>query len=160
MSSDCELCTQAGGELLWSDARCRVVRVGGDEGAAFPGFCRVIWNAHVAEMSDLSVMDARHLLDVVLAVEAAVKELCRPDKINLAALGNVVPHLHWHVIPRWRDDSHFPRPVWAEALRPVATERSVALAASPDALAAGIRRRIAAIAENTAKSAAGMILAS
>jgi diadenosine tetraphosphate (Ap4A) HIT family hydrolase len=43
----------------------------------------------------------------------------RPDKINLASLGNVVPHLHWHVIPRWRDDSHFPAPIWATAKRAV-----------------------------------------
>jgi diadenosine tetraphosphate (Ap4A) HIT family hydrolase len=41
-----------------------------------------------------------------------------PDKINLASLGNVVPHLHWHVIPRFADDAHFPSPVWAQAQRP------------------------------------------
>jgi diadenosine tetraphosphate (Ap4A) HIT family hydrolase len=45
--------------------------------------------------------------------------VAQPDKINLACLGNVVPHLHWHVIPRWRDDSHFPAPIWAAAKRVV-----------------------------------------
>jgi diadenosine tetraphosphate (Ap4A) HIT family hydrolase len=43
----------------------------------------------------------------------------QPDKINLASLGNMVPHLHWHVVPRWRDDSHFPAPIWAAAKRVV-----------------------------------------
>lgn len=117
--STCELCSTPGGTLLWSDSRCRVIRVTGADDAAFPGFCRVIWNAHVAEMSDLAPEDARHLMELVLGVERVLRELCQPDKINLASLGNVVPHLHWHIIPRWRDDSHFPKPVWADAQRPV-----------------------------------------
>jgi diadenosine tetraphosphate (Ap4A) HIT family hydrolase len=96
-----------------------VVLVSGDEGAAFPGFCRVIWQAHVCEMSDLSLSARRHLQAVVQATEVAVRQVMQPDKINLASLGNWVPHLHWHVIPRWRDDSHFPAPIWAAALRAV-----------------------------------------
>jgi diadenosine tetraphosphate (Ap4A) HIT family hydrolase len=115
----CELCDSCGGELLWQDEVCRVIRVGGDEGAAFPGFCRVVWTTHVAELSDLTTGERQHLLDVVQAVERAVRTVVQPDKINLASLGNVVPHLHWHVIPRWRDDSHFPAPIWATAARPV-----------------------------------------
>jgi diadenosine tetraphosphate (Ap4A) HIT family hydrolase len=115
----CELCDTPGGEVLWQDGRCRVIRVGGADAAAFPGFCRVVWQAHVREMSDLPPADRRHLLEVVAATEAAVRIAVAPDKINLASLGNVVPHLHWHVIPRWADDSHFPAPIWAGATRPV-----------------------------------------
>jgi diadenosine tetraphosphate (Ap4A) HIT family hydrolase len=117
--STCELCDSPGGEVLWQDGRCRVIRVGGAEGDAFPGFCRVIWRTHVREMSDLAADDRRHLREVVDATEAVVRATVRPDKINLASLGNVVPHLHWHVIPRWADDSHFPAPIWAAAARPV-----------------------------------------
>ena len=116
-TDDCELCHAAGGELLWTDDRCRVVRIGGEEGARFPGFCRVIWQAHVAEMSDLSEAEASHLLHVVFAVERMLRQAVAPDKINLASLGNLTPHLHWHVIPRWRDDSHFPSPIWAAPQR-------------------------------------------
>lgn len=116
--SACELCESSGGEILWQDEVCRVIRVGGAEGVAFPGFCRVVWQAHVAELSDLAAEQRRHLLDVVQAVERALRAVVRPDKINLASLGNLVPHLHWHVIPRWRDDSHFPAPIWAPAARP------------------------------------------
>lgn len=115
----CALCDSIGGELLWQDEACRVVRVDGDEGRAFPGFCRVVWTAHVAELSDLTVAERQRLLAVVNAVECAVRTAVRPDKINLASLGNVVPHVHWHVIPRWRDDSHFPAPIWAAPARPV-----------------------------------------
>lgn len=122
----CELCETPGGEVLWRDSLCRVVRVGGEDGNAFPGFCRVVWNAHVAEMTGLPAADRRHLMNVVFAAEAALRSLARPDKINLASLGNVVPHVHWHVIPRWRDDSHFPGPIWGGAQRPVAARRSLA----------------------------------
>jgi diadenosine tetraphosphate (Ap4A) HIT family hydrolase len=54
---------------------------------------------------------------VVLAVEEAVREAMMPDKMNLASLGNVTPHVHWHVIPRFADDRHFPSPVWGEPRR-------------------------------------------
>lgn len=115
----CELCTSPGGELLWQGERCRVVRAGGAEGDAFPGFCRVIWQAHVREMSDLAAVDRAHLREVVDAVESVVRRAVNPDKINLASLGNVVPHLHWHVIPRWSDDSHFPAPIWTSPCRSI-----------------------------------------
>ena len=114
---DCELCAGAGGDLLWQDGFCRVVRVADAAGEAFPGFCRVVWHRHVAEMSALATEDAHHVMDVVLATERAVRRVVQPDKVNLASLGNLVPHLHWHVIPRWKDDSHFPAPVWAAAQR-------------------------------------------
>ncbi|MCK9380476.1 MAG: HIT family protein [Sulfuritalea sp.] len=125
----CELCTGPGGELLWEDGICRVVRVIGPEGEAFPGYCRIVCQEHVAEMSDLTTSDAHHVLDVVLATERALRLTVQPDKINLASLGNVVPHLHWHVIPRWRDDSHFPAPIWAAAQR-TATARPNASSAN------------------------------
>lgn len=121
--STCELCEEAGGGMLWQDERCRVVRIGGNEAVAFPGFCRVIWKEHVREMSDLAPSDRRHLFDMVCAVEVAVHSVVRPDKINLASLGNIVPHLHWHVIPRWVDDSHFPAPIWSAASHAVPVRR-------------------------------------
>lgn len=113
----CELCSGPGGDLLWANEECRVVLVEGEEAGLYAGFCRVIWKAHVAEMSDLAPAQSARLMRVVLATERAVRDVLAPDKINLASLGNVVPHLHWHVIPRWKDDSRFPRPIWATALR-------------------------------------------
>ena len=56
-------------------------------------------------------------MDVVFAVETALREVAQPDKINLASLGNLVPHVHWHVIPRWAADRCFPDPIWAPARR-------------------------------------------
>jgi len=118
--SGCELCESAGGEIVWQDDLCRVVRVGGPEGLDYPGFCRVVWRTHAREMSDLKSAERLHLMTLVFAVEAALRKLFQPDKMNLASLGNVVPHLHWHVIPRFADDRNFPAPIWAEARRPSA----------------------------------------
>lgn len=114
--SACPLCLSAGGQVLWRAERWRVVRV---EDADYPGFCRVIWNAHVAEMTDLGPADRNELMHVVFTVESVLRDRLRPRKINLASLGNQVPHLHWHVIPRFEDDAHFPDAVWAARRREV-----------------------------------------
>ena len=110
----CALCEGPGGTLLWQDAFCRVILA---EEPDYPGFLRVILNAHVKEMTDLLAADQAKLMRVVFAAEAALRQLMAPDKVNLATLGNVVPHLHWHVIPRFSDDPHFPNPVWGTKLR-------------------------------------------
>ena len=106
----CPLCLQAGGEVLWDDGFARVVLVGD---ADHPGFCRVILNAHKKEMTDLAEVERNRLMDTVYVVEKLLRELLQPEKINLASFGNRVPHLHWHVIPRYADDPHFPGSVWS-----------------------------------------------
>ncbi|MBS0544521.1 MAG: HIT family protein [Proteobacteria bacterium] len=116
---DCPLCAalsraESAETLLFEDDRCRVIRVA-DE--AYPGFCRVLWKRHVAEMTELAAAERHHLMDVVFATEQALRESMNPDKINLASFGNMVPHLHWHVIPRFRDDRHFPEPTWGTPQR-------------------------------------------
>lgn len=110
----CALCDSVGGELLFAGRQLRVVAA--DE-ALHPGFCRVIWNAHVAEMSDLPPAARSTLMGAVFATESALRAVLAPDKINLASLGNQVPHLHWHVIARFRDDPHFPAPIWSPPQR-------------------------------------------
>jgi diadenosine tetraphosphate (Ap4A) HIT family hydrolase len=110
----CELCDGPGGEELYRNAQLRVVLV---DDAQYPGFCRVIWNAHVKEMTDLPPASRSAMMQMVMKVESALRETLNPDKINLASLGNMTPHLHWHVIPRFGDDAHFPSPVWAAAQR-------------------------------------------
>lgn len=110
--ADCTLCQDNGGVLVWRGLRARVVCV---EDRDYPGLCRVVWNEHVREMTDLSGPDREHLWTLINVVESGLRDMLEPDKINLASLGNVVPHLHWHVIPRWHDDRHFPDPIWAAA---------------------------------------------
>lgn len=105
----CPLCSPAAEDLVHHDARLRVILV---DDADYPGYARVIWNAHVAEMSELAPPDRQHLMHAVMLVETVLRRVLVPAKINLASLGNLVPHLHWHLIPRYADDAHFPQPIW------------------------------------------------
>jgi diadenosine tetraphosphate (Ap4A) HIT family hydrolase len=96
--------------------------------AAFPAYYRVIWNAHVAEFTDLAPEERAECMEVVACVERVLREHLKPSKINLASLGNVVPHLHWHVIARFDWDSRFPGPIGAPALRACEPEAATRLA--------------------------------
>jgi len=111
----CELCQQQGDVIVKAD-EWRVVLV---NDAHYPGFCRVIWHKHVQEMSDLPLEKRTLMMNVVWQVEQVIREVIQPDKINLASFGNMVPHLHWHVIPRFKDDMHFPNPIWGQVERSI-----------------------------------------
>ena len=129
----CEFCTSPGGPVLWQNDLCRVVRV--DE-PDYPGFVRVILNRHAREMSDLQQAEREELMRVVFEVEAAVRECMGAEKMNIASLGNMTPHVHWHVVPRFEDDRHFPGPIWA------APKREAAVPAERRARADGVARAI------------------
>ena len=136
----CELCIKPG-DVVYRHEKYRVILVDDEN---YPGFCRVIWNEHVKEMTDLSRADRIQLMDAVWRVEDAVRQVMRPDKINLASLGNMVPHLHWHVIPRYREDLHFPSPIWSQTQRwPVPADLEVRRALLP-ALRKAIVRNLGA----------------
>ncbi|MDX1916040.1 MAG: HIT family protein [Methylophilus sp.] len=110
----CPLCQPCSHDVLWQDNFCRVVLL---NDADYPAYCRIELIAHVKEMTDLLPQDRARTMKVVFAVETAIREVIQPDKINLASLGNKTPHMHWHVIPRFADDKHFPNSHWGEALR-------------------------------------------
>lgn len=113
----CELCAladDAGAGVVWRDARVAVLLI---DDAAYPGFCRVVWKLHVKEMTDLAPSERAHIMEVVWQVEQALRDVMAPEKINLASFGNMTPHVHWHVIPRYLDDAHFPQPSWAAVQR-------------------------------------------
>ena len=118
-TANCELCEGDGGELILRREKWRVVRVPGADGAAYPGFCRVVWNEHVKELTDLNDADRKIFMEAVFTLEAALRQALQPEKMNVASLGNQTPHLHWHVIPRFRDDPAFPKPVWAISTPPI-----------------------------------------
>lgn len=112
--ASCALCEPASQDVLWQDDFCRVVLL---HDADYPAYCRVELIAHIKEMTDLPPADRARTMKVVFAVEAAMREIIQPDKINLASLGNKTPHMHWHVIPRFESDKHFPNSHWGEAVR-------------------------------------------
>ena len=112
----CELCEQEGGIPVFRNDTLRVIRA---VDADHPAFYRVIWNAHVAEWTDLPPPDRSRIMQAVAKVETVLREQIEPTKVNLASLGNVVPHLHWHVIARFDWDARWPAPVWAPKQREV-----------------------------------------
>jgi diadenosine tetraphosphate (Ap4A) HIT family hydrolase len=132
----CELCELSAPTVVDND-KFAVILV---DDANYPGFARVIWKDHVREVSDLLDADRLLLNDAVWKLELAVRDVMQPLKVNVASLGNVVPHLHWHVIPRYADDAHFPAPVWAQAQR-----------ATPDAVLSERRKRVPQLAEAIAR---------
>jgi diadenosine tetraphosphate (Ap4A) HIT family hydrolase len=120
MTTPCPLC-RAEGDALWRNDELRVI----DAGIAdHPGYTRVIWAAHAKEMTDLPADARDRLMQAVWAVEQALRDTLSPDKINLAEFGNQVPHLHWHIIPRWRTDTHFPDAIWAAPAARSAEQRA------------------------------------
>lgn len=110
----CLFCEGAGGRVVVQADRWRLIHA---QEAGFPAFYRVVWQDHVREFSELAREDRIACLDAVAAVEEVMLRLLHPAKVNLATLGNMVPHLHWHVIARFDWDSHFPGPVWAQPQR-------------------------------------------
>ena len=136
----CALCEATGTDTalpIAEDERLRVIRV--LDAPDFPAFYRVIWNAHAAELSDLSTADRDHCLCAVVAVERVLRHALQPTKINLAALGNMVPHLHWHVIARFEWDAQFPQPIWGPRQRTLDAPAASRLAVPLEGLDAQVR---------------------
>lgn len=117
MSAACPLCAEDGGVVLQRHPDLRIVRVTGPDAADFPAFYRVVWNAHVAEWSDLGEAEQARCMRAVSAVERVLRDRLQPVKVNLASLGNLVPHLHWHIVARFDWDNRFPGPIWAPPTR-------------------------------------------
>jgi diadenosine tetraphosphate (Ap4A) HIT family hydrolase len=137
----CPLCEAAGGRQVFEGSKFRVIHAAE---AGFPGFYRVVWKAHVAEWSEFAAEDRLLCMEAVFEVEQALRDALAPTKMNLAALGNVVPHLHWHVIARFDWDPRFPGSVWAEVQRDREFEREAVIERQLPALEREMIRRLAA----------------
>ena len=139
----CDLCrllaAPAEGVVIWRDDLLSVIAV---DDAEYPGFTRVVWNAHVKEMTDLDADERARVMEVVFAVESAQRAVMAPEKINLASFGNMTPHVHWHVIPRYVEDAHFPNSSFATAVRAATTDVLAARRALVPALHAAIIERL------------------
>jgi diadenosine tetraphosphate (Ap4A) HIT family hydrolase len=114
VSADCPLCTAAGGRIVLQARQWRLVHAGE---TGFPAFYRLVWQDHVREFSQLARAERHEVADLLAAIESVLLRELQPAKVNLASLGNAVPHLHWHVLARFGWDSHFPGAVWAQVQR-------------------------------------------
>ena len=120
-SDNCGLCSSQKYPIIWSNDLLRIVLINDQN---YRGYCRVDLINHIKEMSDLDEKIRHKLMVKIFQVEKIIKQYLNPDKINLASLGNITPHLHWHIIPRYFEDNHFPDSIWSEKKRNITNEFS------------------------------------
>ena len=113
---NCELCEAAALKAFWKNQWFYAIDASTDE---FPCFIRIVAVRHVAEMSDLTSEERRYLWTILETAEECMIDCVNPDKVNYAQFGNMVPHLHWHLIARWKDDPYFPESPWGKKQRDV-----------------------------------------
>ncbi len=104
---------------------------------AFRGRCLVTLREHYTELFQLTPAMRTAFLDDVTRIAEAVFRALKPIKMNYELLGNLVPHMHWHLIPRFREDGVYPKPIWGSE-----HPRTTLLPAARDALIAAIRRHL------------------
>lgn len=103
--------------------------------ARFPWLVLVPRRAGASELTDLADADAAALMDEMRLATRVMLALARPDKVNVAALGNAVEQLHVHVVGRFRSDPAWPGPVWGHGARiPYPAHAAAALAERAGAL--------------------------
>jgi|SRR5579871_158675 len=123
-------------ELVGDLALARVLAM---NDANFPWVILVPRRAGTVELIDLDEVARGELMAEIAQVSTALKNLTRCDKLNVAAIGNVVPQLHVHVVARRTSDAAWPKPVWgAVPAKPYA-------AGELDTFVAALRRAIGII---------------
>jgi diadenosine tetraphosphate (Ap4A) HIT family hydrolase len=115
-SSDCPLCRKLHSpaalspeESVWHFA-CSEAFLGPWQ--YFHGYCILVARRHASELSQLPEDERVTFLQEMCTLARAVEECFHPHKLNYELLGNLVPHLHWHIFPRYADDPEAHRPVW------------------------------------------------
>jgi diadenosine tetraphosphate (Ap4A) HIT family hydrolase len=85
--------------------------------AKFPWILLVPRVENMVEIIDLDASQQVQLMQEIITTSSVLKELFAPDKLNIGALGNIVPQLHIHVIARYKTDEAWPNPVWNSGVR-------------------------------------------
>ncbi len=111
---NCPMCTrwQQEPDLRIAELKHCYVQLNRDQ--FFPGYTLVFTRDHVTELFHLSREVRQELMEEVNQVAAALAQVYQPTKMNYELLGNMVPHMHWHLVPRFERDPLWPRPIWSE----------------------------------------------
>jgi diadenosine tetraphosphate (Ap4A) HIT family hydrolase len=113
-AADCVFCKKLAAELpadevVWQFPHS-VAFLGGFQ--YYQGYCLLIARSHARELNGLPDAERRAFLDEMCLLAKAIEDCFQPHKLNYELLGNQVPHLHWHVFPRYADDPERLKPVW------------------------------------------------
>ena len=80
---------------------------------AFYGTCALVYDPrHVIRLDQLSSEEWLEYAANLRAAEAGIMSALKPDHVNVESLGNAVPHLHWHIVPRYKEDGRWGGPIW------------------------------------------------
>ena len=120
--SECELCVTSTLPILWQNNHFRVILVNDQN---IRGYLRLELIEHVKEIHHLTPTIQSEMYKIMNIIENIVTDVYSPDKINLASLGNKIPHIHWHIIPRFTNDNFFPQSIWSKPVRQNKFENSI-----------------------------------
>lgn len=109
--ADCPLCQDPskGCELI---ADLSITHAYLQRSASFRGYCILVLKRHAVEIDELSPEERSALVEDIARVGHAIRAVCMPTKLNYEILGNVVPHTHVHIIPRYTTDPTWDRAAW------------------------------------------------
>ena len=97
--------------LVFYESRVSVAKLNPDQ--AFEGYTFLTLKWHEEELYRLADKDRKQFLEDMSLVASALSKAFNPDKMNYELLGNSMPHLHWHLVPRYTSDPMWGRPIWA-----------------------------------------------
>ena len=88
-----------------------------DRNQTYRGHCQLVFDPrHVEGLEQLEPDEYSRLMADLSVAARAIRAACRPDLMNYASLGNVVPHVHWHIVPRYRNDPRWGAPIYTTEL--------------------------------------------
>jgi diadenosine tetraphosphate (Ap4A) HIT family hydrolase len=117
LQADCWMCQGIfePKNLVFYESRVSVAKLNPDQ--AFEGYAFLTLKWHEEELVNLADKDRKRFLEDMALVASALSKAFKPDKMNYELLGNAMPHLHWHLIPRYTSDPMWGRPIWAGSRR-------------------------------------------
>ena len=112
----CLLCTNINEIIIINNRLFRIVIIDNQD---YPGYLNLITNKHFKELTDMSLIDAKKIFSAIYKIEQIIKIIYQCDKVNIFSFGNKVMHVHWHIVPRYINDKHFPNSIFGEIINPL-----------------------------------------
>ena len=112
---DCPFCEPRANEnKYWSKvATLSVATLYLQKAQTYRGYCLLIFDSrHATRPSQLDENEWSSFCSDLYLAQQAIESVTKPDHMNVAALGNQISHLHWHIIPRYEGDSRWGGPIW------------------------------------------------
>lgn len=117
LQADCWMCTglREPEHLVFFESRISIGKLNPDQ--LFRGYSFVTLKWHCEELYNLPDKDRKTFLEDMSLVARTLSNVFHPDKMNYELLGNGMPHLHWHLVPRYVTDPFWGRPIWSGSRR-------------------------------------------